>query len=113
MTEAPYRNDGATMPGPRCARPFPPLGRQRDCSAACRQATWRRRHAPRLPELPRRVPRAGTVYECPTCAARFLGEQRCPDCQQLCRRIGPGGPCPQCDEPVALTDLLNGQPDVR
>jgi hypothetical protein len=46
------------------------------------------------------------VYECPVCGARFLGEQRCPDCNVFCRRLGPGGPCPHCDEPVALADLL-------
>lgn len=49
-----------------------------------------------------------TVYECPTCALRFLGAQRCPDCQVFCRRIGPGAACPYCDEPVAITDLLPG-----
>lgn len=113
MTESPYRNDGVTMPCPRCTRTFIPLGRQRYCSAACRQATWRRRHAPTLPALPPRVPRAGTVYECPACGARFLGEQRCPDCHQFCRRVGPGGSCPHCDEPVALADLLATQRDVR
>jgi hypothetical protein len=46
------------------------------------------------------------VYEGPVCGARFLGEQRCPDCNVFCRRLGPGGPCPHCDEPVALADLL-------
>lgn len=24
-----------------------------------------------------------------------------------CTRIGLGGPCPHCDEPIAITDLLN------
>ena len=113
MTEPPHRNDGVTMPCPRCTRPFAAIGRQRYCSAACRQATWRRRQALRPPDLPPRVPRADTVYECPGCSARFLGEQRCPDCQQFCRRIGPGGPCPHCDEPVALADLLAAQHDVE
>jgi len=51
-------------------------------------------------------PRPATVYECPTCDARVLGTQRCPDCNVFCRRLGPGGPCPHCDEPVALADLL-------
>jgi hypothetical protein len=113
MAESPCRNDGVTMPCPRCTRPFTPIGRQRYCSAACRQATWRRRHVPPLPDLPPRVPRSETVYECPSCGARFLGEQRCPDCQQFCRRIGPGGACPHCDEPVALADLLGSSQDVR
>ncbi|MBI4213856.1 MAG: hypothetical protein HY534_06045 [Chloroflexi bacterium] len=53
-----------------------------------------------------RATRATTVYECPSCETRFLGEQRCPDCGIFCGRIGPGGLCPHCDEPVALADLL-------
>jgi hypothetical protein len=113
MPESPYRNDGETRPCPRCSRSFTPIGRQRYCSAACRQATWRRRHAPQLPDLPPRVPRSEIVYECPGCGARFLGEQRCPDCQQFCHRIGPGGACPHCDEPVALADLLSAHQIVR
>jgi len=47
-----------------------------------------------------------TVYICPSCDTRFLGEQRCPDCHTFARRLGPGGPCPHCDEPVAVNDLL-------
>lgn len=107
MADSPSRNDGVTIACPRCGRVFAPAGRQRFCSAACRQAAWRRRHGPPPPALPARPPRSATVYECPTCGARFLGEQRCPDCQQFCRRVGPGGPCPHCDEPVAVTDLLS------
>jgi hypothetical protein len=56
--------------------------------------------------IPERATRAATVYECPTCETRFLGVQRCADCGVFCRRVGPGGPCPHCDEPVALADLL-------
>ena len=41
----------------------------------------------------------------PTATSACLGEQRCPDCATFARRIGPGGPCPHCDEPVAITDL--------
>ena len=48
---------------------------------------------------------ARTVYECPDCAARYLGQQRCADCNTFCRRIGAGGFCPHCDEPVALDEL--------
>jgi hypothetical protein len=110
MVESPYRNDGVTIGCPRCGRGFIPVGRQRFCSAACRQAAWRRGHAPPLPALPARAPRPATVYECPACGTRYLGEQRCPECQQFCRRIGPGGPCPHCDEPVALADLLRPSP---
>jgi len=35
-----------------------------------------------------------------------IGEQRCPDCATFARRIGPGGPCPHCAEPVAIADLI-------
>ncbi len=71
------------------------------------QAAWRRRHPTPVPTLPARPPRTAIVYECPNCEARLLGEQRCPDCQVFCRRVGPGGPCPHCDEPVAVADLLD------
>src|SRR5664280_637486 len=42
----------------------------------------------------------------PGCGERQLGEQRCETCRTFTRRIGVGGPCPHCDEPVAVTDLL-------
>jgi len=83
-----------------------PAGRRRFCSDACRQAAWRRRQPTALPPIPDRSPRPTTVYVCPDCDARFLGEQRCPDCNTFARRLGPGGPCPHCDEPVAVSDLL-------
>jgi hypothetical protein len=54
-----------------------------------------------------------TVYVCPSCETRFLGQQRCPDCGLFCRRVGPGGPCPHCEEPVALADLLPPREEVR
>jgi hypothetical protein len=107
MPKLPSRDDRVTIPCPRCGRAFRAVGRQRYCSAACRQAGWRQRHPTPLPPMPARAPRLATVYECPACGTRYLGEQRCPDCQWFCRRIGPGGPCPHCDEPVALTDLLD------
>ncbi|MDO8567871.1 MAG: hypothetical protein Q7R57_04065 [Dehalococcoidales bacterium] len=46
------------------------------------------------------------MYECPSCGARYLDEQRCPDCHLFCRRVGPGGRCPHCEEPVAVADLI-------
>jgi len=51
------------------------------------------------------VPKTEIVYECPSCFNRSLGDQRCPDCNLFSQRIGPGGPCPHCDEPVAISDL--------
>jgi hypothetical protein len=62
---------------------------------------------PERPSSPARAPRAATVYECPSCQARYLGAQRCDDCQLFCRRVGPGGLCPHCDEPVAVGDLID------
>ena len=53
------------------------------------------------------VARSGTVYECPACEARYLGDQRCQDCNTWCRRVGPGALCPHCDGPVAITDLFD------
>jgi hypothetical protein len=48
-----------------------------------------------------------TVYECESCGERGLGEQYCHECRTFMRRIGPGGPCPHCDELVALQDIIN------
>lgn len=109
---SPLHNDGVTMAQsicPTCSSTFHPVGRRRYCSDACRQAAWRRRHPIPPPPLPlggARPARPLTVYECPSCGARYLGEQRCPDCQLFCRRVGPGGRCPHCEEPVALGDLI-------
>lgn len=125
----PLRNDGVTIARaicPVCGSAFHPSGRRRYCSDACRQAAWRHRHSspatsgtsaqarlssrsdpwPALPEGASRPARSTTVYECPSCGARYLGEQRCPDCRCFCRRVGPGGRCPHCDEPVAIADLV-------
>ena len=46
------------------------------------------------------------VYECPVCETRLLGDRRCPDCHVSCRRLGPGGPCPHCDEPIVVAEHL-------
>jgi hypothetical protein len=103
----PLRNDGETIRCATCGASFERVGRQRFCGAACRQAAWRRRHtvSPKV-LIPTRAPRLATVYVCTECETRYLGEQRCPDCQRFCKRVGPGGPCPHCDEPVALADLI-------
>jgi len=106
MAAAPLRNVGVTIPCPVCGRSFTAAGRQRVCSAACRQAAWRQRQPITLPAVPPRSVRVATVYLCPDCETRFLGQQRCPGCGVFCRRVGPGGLCPHCDEPVALADLL-------
>jgi hypothetical protein len=112
LTTSPSRNDGVTIPCPVCERSFQPTGRQRVCSAACRQAAFRRRHsaaaAPLVPVLPHRSRRDRTVYQCPACETRYLGHQRCSECGVFCRRVGAGGLCPECGEPIAVADLLDG-----
>ncbi len=105
----PSRDDDATIPCPRCRTAFTVTGRRRYCSDSCRRTAWARRHRP--PPPPVAVPpppgsrRTHTVYECDTCGQRSLGDQRCEDCGTFMRRIGLGGPCPACDEPVAANEL--------
>lgn len=99
---------------PVCGTRFRTAGRARYCSAACRQRAFRDRRAladlslDKLADDLRRQRQllAHTVYECPSCETRLLGERRCPDCNLMCRRLGLGAPCPHCDEPVVITDLL-------
>src|SRR5437899_787471 len=70
-------------------------------------AGYRTYYTPAPLAVPAARPRTDhTIYECPDCGQRLLGEQRCPDCATFARRIGPGGPCPHCGEPVAIADLL-------
>ncbi len=104
----PLRDDTATTPCPVCDRPFPPVGRRRYCSDECRKTAWHRRHQPAPPMMtvpPARPAKPRTVYECPECDTRYLGIQYCPDCSVFCRRIGHGGLCPNCAEPVAIIDF--------
>ena len=92
-----------------------PSRRARYCSDACKQRAYRLRHVPapatngalaaELKRLGERV--AHTLYECPTGGERYLGERRCSDGNRFCRALGLGGPCPHCDEPVLLVELLD------
>jgi len=105
------RNDDKTTMRTRtrcaiCGTEFEPIGRQRFDKPACRQTAWRRRHPTPLPSIPARAPRHSTVYQCGSCETRYLGEQYCGDCGRFCQRVGVGGLCPSCDEPVAVADLL-------
>ena len=107
---SPSRDDRRTTRCPVCRRSFTPIGRQVFCSNACRKTAFRRRHqqpgtAVAVPAARRR--REFTVYECPDCGDRLLGEQRCESCRTFTRRVGIGGPCPHCDQPVAIEDLLD------
>lgn len=106
---APSRHDGVTMACPVCGCPFPPTGRRRFCSDACRTAAHRRRRASALPVVvvPAVAPRMPmTVYECDACGARAVGGQRCAACSTFMRRIGIGGACPGCDEAVTVAELI-------
>ena len=109
----PPRDDGATTTCPACQQPFARKGKRRWCSDACRATAWRRRRraaSPRLVLPPARPRRPITVYECDGCGARAVGLQRCEECGVFMRKLGLGGPCPpwpHCDEPVAVTELLD------
>jgi hypothetical protein len=106
---SPLRNDTVTARCALCGGQLPDGRSRRWCSDACRQAAWRRRHQPPsvIPKLPAARPRkAGTVYQCPECDSRLLGEQRC-DCGSFMRSLGAGGLSPCCGEPITVEELLN------
>lgn len=107
---------------PVCSASLPST-RARYCSAACRQRAYRGRHpgqaeAGTVSRRYRHTAEGGvlvftaqrtvtqTVYACPLCEARLLGEQRCSDCNRFCRVLGLGGACPECDQPVLIAELL-------
>lgn len=96
---------------PGCSASFTPSGRQAYCTPACRQKAYRDRSTALdlqavIPTPPRRGRREVTVYQCPECDQPYLGEQWCPDCQRPCLRLGYGGNCPHCQEPVSIDQLL-------
>ena len=103
-----------TIPCPFCQNAFTPIRRQKYCTPACRQGAWRARHQPTpspAEALPPHTPRRQiTIYECPRCTTRSLGQQWCPDCNQPALRIDYGGLCPHCDQPVAISDLTDQHP---
>jgi len=106
----PSRDEPGTTPCPVCQIRFTPIGRQTYCSTICRKTVFRRRHQHAGPAVtvPTARPRGQiTVYECPDCGQRLMGEQRCDGCGTFARRIGVGGSCPHCQEPVAMTDLID------
>lgn len=112
---SPPRNDNetSTRTCPVCATAFVPVRRQRYDTPACRQAAWRARRTSAalttaaLPVTGDRYQRTRTVYACTECDQRYLGQQWCPDCTRPCVRVGLGGLCPCCDEPVTVDDLLD------
>jgi ribosomal protein L32 len=50
---------------------------------------------------------AHTLFECPVCDERHLGQRRCAECHRFCRAVGLAAVCTACGEPVLLTDLFN------
>jgi hypothetical protein len=88
--------------------------RARYCSRAHQQFAFRLRHRAELPDLQqlrrelqrRRAVVAQTIYECPSCGERLVGQRRCPNCNVFSRAVGLGGHCPECDTPLLLVDLL-------
>ncbi len=108
--QTPSRHDAVTTTCPVCQHHFTPAGRQTYCSDACRAAAYRRRRDANRPAItvPAGQPRRPvTVYECDTCGHRALGEQRCDDCGTFMRRVGLGGTCPGCDQPISASELLD------
>ena len=106
----PSGDDAATIACPVCACAFVLSGKRRYCSDRCRRTAWaRRHHSPAAVVVPAPVGsrRPHTVYECDACGARALGEQRCEACGTFMRRVGLGGPCPSCDDPVAAAELID------
>ena len=110
------RNDSRCLVTcPLCGVRFEPSGRSRYCTPRCRQRAHRFRHRPTdratLADLTAALQRERrlvehTVYECPVCQERFLGERRCGDCNRMCRKVGLGGRCSGCDDILTIADLL-------
>jgi hypothetical protein len=113
----PSRNDIETTSAcPVCAAAFTPIRRQRYCTPACRQAARRARHRDPRPAVvvaPTTHRPPITVYQCPACDTRQLGQQWCHDCHRPRMRVDLGGLCPHCDEPVAISDILDQHPTRR
>jgi len=47
-----------------------------------------------------------TAYECDCCGERGLGDQRCGSCGTFMCRVGIGGCCRSCDEPITVKELV-------
>ena len=111
--QPPSRNGTVTASCAVCDGPLP-AGRitRRYCSDRCRQEGWRRRHQPPPAAIstdipPARSRREHTIYSCPDCEQRYLAQQWCDDCQRPCRRVGTGGLCQNCDEPLTIEELID------
>ena len=112
-----YASSSAARPPSECLVCGTPLtdSRAKFCSPAHKQLAYRLRRrassAPNEADLRRQLQRqrcltVHTIYECSSCGERFVGERRCPSCRLYCRSLGLGGHCPECDQPILLSDLL-------
>jgi hypothetical protein len=121
MIEQPSRQPSRTPISSRscliCSATLNP-SQQRYCTRACQQQAYRLRHhqpsradlATLQTELQRRkLLTEHTVYECPECETRTIGQQRCADCNTFARGLGLGGLCPDCDAVLLVSDLLELQ----
>ena len=98
-----------------CGRPA--QGRSRYCSPRHRQTAYRLRNNDQQALLTavaaelkqKQTLLEHTVYKCFSCEQRLLGERRCPECGLMCKKLGLGGHCPECDELVVLIELLDGE----
>lgn len=111
------RNDSQPPLGvcPVCTDTFPIDGRGVYCTPRCRQRAFRFRHRranrPSVTDIEARLRQehrliAQTVYECPSCQERFLGERRCSECNLWCRKVGLGGQCSSCEDVLTVSDLI-------
>ena len=108
----PVRDGSEAPPCPVCGSQVP-SPRARFCGGACRMRAHRLRHAqPDPPAQPQAAlpPAWPQVYQCPECDQRYLGTRRCGECNLFCRRLGPGGLCPECEEPILLAELAPHAP---
>jgi hypothetical protein len=120
MSARPLRNDTRNdshllITCPVCGTQFEPSGRRGYCTPRCRQRAHRLRHRQvghatltaftAVLQRQRRLV-SQTIYECPACQTRLLGERRCSECNLLCRKVGVGGECLGCGELMTVADLL-------
>ncbi len=115
-------SDGAAATG-ACSICAAPLSSSRAtyCSVACKQVAFRlRRQRSTAPDMAlvrqqlkrQRVLAAHTIYECPSCGERSVGERRCPTCQLFCRALGLGGSCPDCETVILLAERIGEEVGV-
>ena len=108
-------NDSVTITCPVCQRPFTPQGKRRWCSEGCRVAAWRRRRQQAGPAItlpPARPRRPITVTSATAAPPAPWDSNAATNAAPSCAKLQLGGPCPHCDEPVAVTELLDQEVTV-